>query len=68
MQDQVALGAKRSPSPVKGGIVRAPGSQKRGDEQAASDSYGGAKRLQGLFLARKKVPLTNNTVSKVWVV
>ena len=25
MQDQVALGAKRSPSSVKGGIARAPG-------------------------------------------
>jgi len=31
MQNQVALGAKRSPTPVKGGIARAPGSHKHGD-------------------------------------
>ena len=32
MQDQVALGAQRSPTPVKGGIARAPGSQQRGSD------------------------------------
>jgi hypothetical protein len=32
MQDQVALGAQRSPTPVKGGIARAAGSLKRGTE------------------------------------
>ncbi len=30
MQDQVALGESRSPTPVKGGIARAPGSRSRG--------------------------------------
>jgi hypothetical protein len=34
MQDQVALGAQRSPTPVKGGIARALGAQKCGDGQA----------------------------------
>ena len=33
MQDQVALGAQRSPTPVKGGIARAPGSLKQVSEQ-----------------------------------
>ncbi len=44
MQDQVALGAQRSPTPVKGGIARAPGSPKRGDGLAAPCTCGGLKR------------------------
>ena len=43
MQDQVALGAKRSPIPVKGSIARAPGSQKRGDGDTALRTSGGAQ-------------------------
>ena len=35
MQDQVALGAQRSPGSVKGGIARAAGSQKRGSAHGA---------------------------------
>jgi len=35
MQDQVALGAQRSPSCVKGGIARAPGWQNCGSGQVA---------------------------------
>jgi len=40
MQNQVALGAKRSPTPVKGGIACAPGSHKRGDGCGALRTYG----------------------------
>src|SRR5260370_14271584 len=44
MQDQVALGAQRAPTPGKGGIARAAGSQERGDGLAAPGTCGGGKR------------------------
>ncbi len=57
MQDQVALGAKRSPTPVKGGIARAPGSQKPGDGHVALCTYGGAKRF--LLMRRQDLTLSD---------
>jgi len=47
MQDQVALGAQRSPTPGKGGIARAAGSQERGS--AAGEGWGHRERLSGLL-------------------
>ena len=43
MQDQVALGAKRSSILVNVGIARAPGLQKRGDGDTALRRSGGAQ-------------------------
>jgi len=69
MQDQVALGAKRSPIPVKGGIARATGSQKRGDADPALRTSGGAKwvLLKSTAGLDTQVASCSSSMSVPWV-
>jgi len=51
MQNQVALGAQRSSTPVKGGIARAPGSTERWGWTGSTLPYGGAERFLVMSVA-----------------
>jgi len=53
MQNQVALGAKRSPTLVKGGIARAPGLQSRW--ACTGDMYGGSPNDVKGYLSKECV-------------
>jgi hypothetical protein len=60
MQDQIALGAQRSPSPVKGGIARTPGSRKLGMDRKHDVSMESIAIVRTRFLPmREEIALDN---------